>query len=277
MQLTVLVDNNSLIGHYFHAEPGLCFFIECEGRRLLFDTGYSGIFLENARKMGISLAELDGVVLSHGHHDHTWGLETLARHFADMRQQGLPHRRPRIITHPKTLSSIEHDTLAELGPLFSADKLARHFPLELSASPVQLTPRLCYLGEIPRRTSFEGRNTIGRKAGEQEGDIVPEDSALVYRGAEGLVIITGCSHSGICNIIDYAREVCNEPRVVDIVGGLHLQNPSEEQLRGTLAYLKKLPLRELHACHCTDLGSKIALATVAELREVGIGLRLQYQ
>ena len=71
MKLTVLVDNNTLIGQYFLAEPGLSFLVESEGYRLLFDTGHSGIFLENAQKMGVSLAELDAVVISHGHHNHT--------------------------------------------------------------------------------------------------------------------------------------------------------------------------------------------------------------
>ena len=277
MQLTVLVDNNSLIGRYFLAEPGLCFFIECEGMRLLFDTGYSGIFLDNARNMGISLAELDFVVISHGHHDHTWGLETLARHFANLQLQGSAHRRPKIVTHPKSLASIGSDSLVELGPLFSAEKLNRHFPLELCNGIMPLTPRLLYLGEIPRRHDFEGKNTIGRKEGEGKGDTIPEESALVYRGDDGLVIITGCSHSGICNIIDYAIEVCQETRIVDIIGGLHLQNPSEEQLQGTLSYLKSINPKELHACHCTDLKSKIALSAVTNLREVGVGLRRNYQ
>lgn len=277
MQLTVLVDNNSLIGRYFLAEPGLSFFIECEGTRLLFDTGYSGIFLDNAHNMGISLAELDVVVISHGHHDHTWGIETLARHFANLQMQGLAHRRPKLVTHPKSLTSIGSDSLVELGPLFSAEKLTRHFPLELCNGVKPLTSRLLYLGEIPRRHNFEGRSTIGRKQGEEEGDTIPEDSALVYRGDDGLVIITGCSHSGICNIVDYAMEVCQETRIADIIGGLHLQNPSEAQLQGTLSYLKTINPKELHACHCTDFQSKIALSAATNLREVGVGLCLNYR
>jgi 7,8-dihydropterin-6-yl-methyl-4-(beta-D-ribofuranosyl)aminobenzene 5'-phosphate synthase len=277
MKLTVLVDNNTLIGQYFLAEPGLSFLVESEGYHLLFDTGHSGIFLENAQKMGVSLAELDAVVISHGHHDHTWGLEALARHYVNLQLQKLPHRRPKVVTHPSTLASISSDSMVEMGPLFSVEKLSKHFPVECTKGTRQLTPQLLYLGEIPRKNDFEGRQTLGCKEGESHGDTVPEDSALVYRGKNGLVIISGCSHSGICNIVEYAKEVCNDSRIVDIVGGLHLQNPSEQQLQGTLHYLRSLGLRQLHACHCTDLRSKIALATVAHMEEVGVGLTLNYE
>jgi len=91
-----------------------------------------------------------------------------------------------------------------------------------------------------------------------------------------LVIITGCSHSGICNIVEQAKKLCREEKVIDIVGGLHLLNPSDEQLRGTLEYLGKLGPDSMHACHCTDLRSKIALSKVVNIKEVGVGLILEY-
>jgi Metal-dependent hydrolases of the beta-lactamase superfamily II len=104
-----------------------------------------------------------------------------------------------------------------------------------------------------------------------------EDSALAYRSSEGLVIITGCSHAGICNIVEHAKGICGENKIVDIVGGLHLLDPSKEQMQGTLDYMKKLQPNEVHACHCTDLNSKIALSRVVNLREVGVGLKLEYK
>jgi len=88
--------------------------------------------------------------------------------------------------------------------------------------------------------------------------------------------MTGCSHAGICNIIEYAKKVCSENRIHDILGGLHLQDPPERQIQGTLDYLKKLNLKRIHACHCTDLKSKIALSKVVDVEEVGVGLSLTY-
>ena len=109
-----------------------------------------------------------------------------------------------------------------------------------------------------------------------EDDQVIDDSAIVYRSPKGLVIITGCSHAGICNIIEYARQICGDQRVVDVIGGFHLLNPPAHQLDGTIAYLKTLQPEAVHACHCTDLASKIALSGVVPLKEVGVGLSITY-
>ena len=74
----------------------------------------------------------------------------------------------------------------------------------------------------------------------------------------------------------YLEQVCGDDRVVDIIGGLHLQNPSKEQMEGTVEYLGQLGLPSLHACHCTDLKSKIALSRVVDIKEVGVGLKLSF-
>ena len=77
MNLYVIVDNNTIIDKYYKGEPALSFYIEDNDCKILFDTGYSDIFLENARKMGINLCDIDCIVLSHGHNDHTCGLQYL--------------------------------------------------------------------------------------------------------------------------------------------------------------------------------------------------------
>ena len=138
---------------------------------------------------------------------------------------------------------------------------------------IWLTGGLVFLGEIPRRHPFEAAQPIVEMRDTGEPDFLPDDSALAYRSPAGLVIITGCAHAGICNIVDHARDVCGEERIVDIIGGFHLLDPKPAQLRGTLAYMKALNPEALHACHCTDLKSKIALAGVANLGEVGVGLQ----
>lgn len=277
MRLTVLVDNTTLIDRYLLAEPGLSFFVQDAGTTVLFDVGYSGVFLRNARKLGLSLAHLDFVALSHGHLDHTWGLDPLIKHLTELRIEKIPHSTPALVAHPQTFVSVTDGDFAEFGTLLSAPKLAKHFRLSLSELPQRLSPRLVYLGQVPRRNSFESRQTFGRKDGAAVGDVVIEDSALVYQSSEGLVIMTGCSHAGICNIIDHAMEICGDNRVADVIGGLHLQSPSREQLEGTLEYLGRLQPRAVHACHCTDLKSKIALSRVVDLHETGVGTILAYE
>jgi 7,8-dihydropterin-6-yl-methyl-4-(beta-D-ribofuranosyl)aminobenzene 5'-phosphate synthase len=276
MELTVLVDNNTLIDRYFRAEPGISLLIEDQDTRVLFDTGYSDLFLSNAVKMGKDLSRLDFLVISHSHLDHTWGLEPFARYLTEQGIENLPFKRPGLVAHPDIFTSAGMENIPEFGALMSRKKMARHLDLQLSKTPVQLGPKLIFLGEIPRKNAFEGKSTFGKKQGQESLDRVMDDSALVYRSKKGLVIITGCSHAGICNIISYAQTVCNENRVVDIIGGFHLQNPSKEQMTGTLDYFKALCPTAVHACHCTDLASKIALSRVAPVREVGVGLCLRY-
>lgn len=276
MKVHVLVDNNTLIDKYYLAEPGLSLLIEEGDVRILFDTGYSDIFLRNAQKMGLMLSHLDYVVLSHSHLDHTWGLDPLIRYFSELKIADISCSLPTIVAHSQTFISVSEKSFAEFGSLISKDKLAKHFRLGLTDKPFWLTDRLVFLGQIPRINAFESVLRFGRKDKAEEDDWVVEDSALAYISEKGLVIITGCAHAGICNTIEYAREICGESRVYDVVGGLHLQNPPERQLRGTVAYVKDLELTGLHACHCTDLQSKIALSQVVAVKEVGVGLELQY-
>ena len=279
MKLTVLVDNNTLIDRYFYGEPGVSYFIEDEGQRILFDLGYSDVFIRNAQKMNINLLDMDFMVLSHGHLDHTWGLDPLIRLYTEAIIEEIDHKKPTLIAHPLTLLTKTLNGLEEIGSTISEEKLSKHFQIKLSQEPVWLTKRLVFLGEIERKNDFEAKKPIGKvvKDNLEEDDYLMDDSVLVYKSLKGLVIITGCSHAGICNIVEYAKEICEDDRIIDIVGGLHLLKPPEEQLQGTLEYMAELQPTEVHACHCTDLDSKIALSKIVNLKEVGVGLVLEYQ
>ena len=278
MKLTVLIDNNTLIDKYFIAEPGVSYLIEEEGKKILFDVGYSDAFITNAQKLTIDLLDVDFVVLSHGHLDHTWGLMPLVRVYTERMMEGLKVKKPTLVTHPLTFSARKIGKLPEIGSLLPEDKLSGYFHLELSREPVNLTERLMFLGEIERVHDFEAKNPIGKilKGGVEEDDFLFDDSALAYKSPNGLIIITGCSHAGICNIVEYAKKVCGDERVVDVIGGFHLLDPSEEQIQKTIEYFKSLHTDSIHACHCTDLNSKIALSKVSDIKEVGVGLLLEY-
>ena len=278
MKLTVLMDNNTLIDRYFLAEPGVSYLVEVDDKKILFDVGYSDAFITNARKLAIDLLDVDFVVLSHAHFDHTWGLIPLIRLYTEALLEGLPNKKPTLVTHPLTLSSRTYGDLTEAGSLLQEDKLCGYFHLELSREPVYLTERLVFLGEIERTNDFEAKSPMGKilEGGIEKDDFLFDDSALAYKSPDGLVIITGCSHAGICNIVEYAKKVCGDDRVVDVIGGFHLLDPPEEQLQGTITYMKSLHPGSVHACHCTDLNSKIALSKVVNLEEVGVGLTLEY-
>ncbi|MCD6580637.1 MAG: MBL fold metallo-hydrolase, partial [Desulfuromusa sp.] len=113
MKITVLVDNNTLIDRYFLAEPGLSLLIEDDETTVLFDTGYSDIFLKNAFKMGKGLKNLNYLVLSHNHLDHTWGLEPLIRYFTELQIEQRSFKRPTLVAHPEIFVSVSGEGYEE--------------------------------------------------------------------------------------------------------------------------------------------------------------------
>lgn len=274
MQLTFLVDNNTLIDRYFLAEPGLSLFIEDQGSTGLFDVGYSDVFLTNARRAGIDLLGLDWVGLSHGHLDHTWGLDALIRHYLE----SAPDARPDLVAHPDVFRSRLVPEANEIGMLMDRSRLERHFDIHLTAEPYHLTDTLVMLGEIPREFPFEPSVPIGSHVTPDgnEPDHIPDDTALAYTGGDGLVVISGCAHAGICNTVEHARRVTGVETVRAVLGGFHLQAASDERLHRTADYLGELRLEGLYACHCTDLAAKTALARTCPVKEVGAGLSISF-
>lgn len=279
MRLTVLSDNCSLNDRQLIAEPGLSIFIE-EGRtRILFDLGYSDAFMKNAVALGIDILDIDYIALSHGHRDHIWGLIPLIRLYTEMDAIGTPHKKPDLVAHPRAFFPKIVNRILQAGPCLSRDELERYFNLQLSTGPLWLTENTVFLGEIERKYPYGTEKRKKREILTPDGvqpDHLEDDSALACRTAHGLVIVTGCSHAGIINIIEQARRVCGEERIVDVIGGFHLLQPSEEILRTTLDLIRRIQPSSLHACHCTDLPSRIALSQVAPMKETGVGLTLKY-
>lgn len=272
MQLTILADNHTIIDRYLLGEPALSFYLEDVTERLLFDVGYSDVFLKNAATLGIDLAQTPHIVFSHGHNDHTRGLLPL-------HQQSLLAGKT-IIAHPATFEAkfIEQNEQREdIGSPFTLEALQQICTLQLSKKPVQLTEHLVFLGEIPRKFAFETRTADSYTLHQNsvQPDHLLDDSALVYCGSEGLSILTGCSHSGICNIVEHARQVCKQQRVIRIIGGFHLFE-DDDRLQRTIVYLQTLHLKALYPCHCVSLTAKIALSQTLPVIEVGSGEVLEW-
>jgi 7,8-dihydropterin-6-yl-methyl-4-(beta-D-ribofuranosyl)aminobenzene 5'-phosphate synthase len=181
------------------------------------------------------------------------------------------------VAHELAFNS-KKDNNDEIGSLLDKNILKSFFSLELSNKPVWINEKIVFLGEIERVNDFENKTPIGKynDNGVMKNDYLLDDSAIVYKRDDGLVIITGCSHAGICNIIEYAKKVCNDDRIIDVIGGFHLLDPDENVMNKTVEYFEKQNINEIHACHCTDLNSKIKLSKVVKLKEVGVGLELNY-
>ncbi|WAC05549.1 MAG: MBL fold metallo-hydrolase [Methanoregula sp.] len=280
LSLTVLADNTTLTDRYFIGEPGLSFFLTTMGKRILFDTGYSDAFLVNAEKMGINLLDLDMVVLSHGHSDHTGGMFPLIRYMARAGKRRERLKIPSLIAHPHCFCPRQKTPDPDTWYVLPEHELAGHFTVITSTGPLWLTENLVFLGEIERKPGFEqfnpGKRKIVMPDGRKRTDLIRDDSALAFCADDGIRVITGCSHSGIGNIVEHARSVCNKKKVIDIIGGLHLLSPGRTRLRKTGEYLQGLHLKSLHACHCTSLASKIALAGYCPVKETGVGTKIEW-
>lgn len=272
MKLTVLTDNSTIIDRYYLGEPALCFYLEDGDRRILFDTGYSDVFLRNAKALGIDLHAVTDIVLSHGHNDHTGGLSVLME---NIDCQGV-----RLTAHPGVFAAREYDGLAVGSPVSEAECRAHGLDVRLSRGPAKLTDRLTFLGEIPRVLPFESVCPIGTVSenGSTTDDYVIDDSALVYRGENGLFIITGCSHSGICNILLHASSLPENAGlpVTGVIGGFHLMK-NDRQLRETVTYLKEHVKGTLYPCHCVSLYAKhCMLAEGLPVEEIGAGISIEF-
>jgi len=278
MQLTFLVDNNSLVGTPLVSESALSMLIEDDNTRILFDTGYSDAFLTNARRLDKDLRQLDWIILSHGHFDHTWGLDILIRHYFESITAKIPVSRPTLLAHPEAFVSKAYQNENEIGMLLTQHKLARHFEVRQSASPIWITDKLVTLGEIERTLDFEPPASLGVRIDSQgeTADYLPDDTAMAYVSNQGLIVIAGCAHAGICNTVEQAKRITGIDNVHTVLGGFHLQNAKPKRLGPTTDYLAALELENLYACHCTDLAAKISLATKCPVKEVGSGLVLEF-
>jgi len=269
MKLVVLVDNNTLIDRYYYGEPAVCYYIEEGNEKLLFDVGYSDIFIKNAELLGIDLSTVNTIALSHGHNDHTQGLKYLVNK--------IDFKQVKVVAHPDAFKSKIFDQQS-VGAPFSEQQLTKMCFLQLSKTPIKITPNITFLGEIPSLNEFEERQHLGTIVFEQQKlskpDYVMDDSALVYHGKDGLFIITGCSHSGICNIVEYAKQVCNEQNVVGIIGGFHLLNVSE-QLHKTIDYFVDNNIERLYPCHCVSFSAKAEINKTIPILDVGVSLTIE--
>jgi 7,8-dihydropterin-6-yl-methyl-4-(beta-D-ribofuranosyl)aminobenzene 5'-phosphate synthase len=284
MELTVLVDNNTLIDRYYIGEPGVSYYIKVGDICVLFDTGYSDAFIKNAEAMNIKLQGITHLVLSHGHQDHTWGIPDWTRRYSAKIK-----KKPILIAHNdvfnrKVFRNPDTEITEEIGMNTTRDALKHYFDIKTTRSPVLLSENLLFFGEIERVNDFENKIPEGQVqevSGKLKDDYCLDDSALVYNTQEGLVIITGCSHSGICNIVEYAKKIglktWNNDKILSIIGGLHLQNASDSVLSKTADFLNQHEIQHVYACHCTDLKAKNALQKAGvNILEVGVGLVLRY-
>jgi 7,8-dihydropterin-6-yl-methyl-4-(beta-D-ribofuranosyl)aminobenzene 5'-phosphate synthase len=237
-------------------EWGFAALVEVDGRRILFDTGARPrTVLENARELKVELTGITDVVLSHNHGDHTGGLLTLRRDVMARDRAGLARAhvgRGAFWSRPSTDGSGERNALLRSRAEYEAagGAFVEH------DRPRELQPGVWLTGPVPRVNPERNYPRDIGKVLTPEGlvdDTVPEDLSLVFDTERGLVILTGCGHAGVVNVMEHARATVRDAPVHAIVGGLHLFELDDERLAWTAAKLKANGLQNLLGAHCTGL------------------------
>ncbi len=257
MKISILTENTA--SQYFTAEHGLSYFIEYDNKKILFDTGATDVFLKNAEKLKIDVNEADVLVLSHGHWDHGNGLKFLSF-------SGKP-----LIFHPDVfMKRYQKNTNEYIGINSDFNELNTKFHLIQTKKPYQISENIIFLGEIPRLNSFEAQTTnFEDNAGND--DFVPDDSALAIKINDELAVITACSHSGICNITEYAKKVTGLSKVKLVLGGFHLKK-NDFQTKETIKYFKKNKVKQILPSHCTQLPALAAFYDAFKIEQVKAGM-----
>lgn len=236
VKITVLNDNRKM-NDELENEHGISLLLEVEGKTILMDAGQTEIYKNNAKKLGIDLLEVNDIVLSHGDYDHGNGLKYF-------------DKKVNLICHPNcNCYRVSKRTGNFSGLNQSKAELEEKFYLNESDKPYNISENVIFLGQIERENSFEKGNL---PAVDENGNEYKhlDDSGIVIKTEEGLIVISGCAHSGICNTVEYAKKITEENRVRAVIGGFHLKEVNECTLK-TIEYMKN-NVECVYLAHCTS-------------------------
>ena len=267
LKITVLAEDSVLYESPYLGQHGVSFLLEGvsgkERKNILVDVGQnSEALLNNIKTMDIAPSIIDTVVLTHCHYDHTQGIADMLRQVGKRYLPVIAHTdifRLHFITEPyhRHVGIMPDDSKAEIERAGGS--------LSLGKKPFIIMPGIMTTGEVQRRTDFEKMNIALKtiENGKIVDDLMLDDISVIANIKDkGLVIITGCSHAGIINIVNYAKEITGVSNVEAVIGGLHLVDAADDVINRTVEELNHLNMSWISAGHCTGFKAqaKIYLA-----------------
>jgi len=250
--LTVIVDNCVPINADapFLGEHGLSMLLETGGSRILIDAGQSSAVVHNLGLLSIAPSSLDMIAISHGHYDHTGGLYPLLSH---------ANKQIPVYIHEdafKPRFSVRNDSRRFVGIPYQKEQLSTlGADWHMTHGPLEIQPNLWLSGTVPRGTPYE-TGDAHLVAPEKSSacdcqDALTDDMALFFKSEKGLVVISGCTHSGLVNMVEYGLAVTGAVRLHGWIGGTHLGPVSRQQQDLTIARLQAFDPEFVAANHCT--------------------------
>lgn len=256
MKIITLVDNKT-ITERFNAEHGLSLYIEAEdNQKILYDTGQSDLFIENAQKLGIDLNAIDRVIISHGHYDHIGGLVS----FLKINKSAKVYMNASIFDY-------------EYFSVKNGVKKLNGFPQELMQYRERFIllnkniqfDKICFITNIERTYNTPKGNSIlyRQKDGVEEVDDFSHELVLVAEASQGLCVFTGCGHNGVLNIVTTVKKVFPDKEIKCLYGGFHLIDTKdfvETETVQELTHIARdlinlLPAAQFYTGHCTGLNA----------------------
>ncbi len=268
LDLKVLICDRSRYINDLWSQFGLSILIDCywshgQQRKILFDTGWeSDPLLHNMDKLGINISDIDALVLSHCHYDHTGGLTKLI---------GNESAKFKLIAH-KDITRPVYSLKPEIHYIGLDEKLLSDLPRErlmLLANETEIYQDIWITGTIPRVTDFEKpeEDVYILKDGRLVEDPEEDDMALVFNlGEEGIVVVSGCSHAGIVNTLYKSMDLTGNKKIKGVIGGFHLIDLSREVRNKTIEEMGNLDIEHVWSGHCTGFDAEYLLREKFEKR-----------
>jgi len=260
LRITTLSENTaSAMPRGLLGEWGLSVLAEVDNLKVLLDTGQRVSAVNNGDILGVEWSNIDNIVLSHGHYDHTGGLR---RVLSRMKKQ------VEVIAHPDAWAAKyayfpDANYSAYIGIPFQREKLETLGAVfKLTNEPTWLSDNVVTSGEIPMTTEYEAIDPglCLKEGGEFLPDPLKDDQALFIKTEQGLIVILGCAHRGVINTLRHAQKVTGMELIHTVIGGTHLFRASEVQFESTIAELRGFGVQRLGVSHCTGMlaGSRLA-------------------